>query len=109
MSSPPTPTAAPLTLALDPAALAPLVRAIVAECLAQLRADEARLTGRIAYSEDEAAALLGLQPHVLRDERRRGRIAASSIVGRRIRYTREHLLDYLLGRRVDSNGDNRGR
>jgi hypothetical protein len=90
-----------LSLAIDPAALAPLVRAIVAEVLAQAQADAARVgTDRLAYSEEEAARLLGLEPHVLRDERRRGRIGASCIVGRRIRYTRQDLLDYLAARRT---------
>jgi hypothetical protein len=97
MSSPTTP--APLTLALDPEALRPLVRDIVAEVLTQVRQEEARLDGRLAYSEEEAARLLGLLPHVLRDERLRGRIAASAIVGRRVRYLRADLLAYLMGRR----------
>ncbi len=78
-----------LSLQLDQDALAPLVREIVREVLQQL--EEARTAvpeGRLAWSEEEAARLPGLEPHVLRDERRRGRIGASSIVGRRIRYTR---------------------
>jgi hypothetical protein len=92
-----------LSLQLDPDALRPLVAAVVAEVLAQLQTDAARLDAggnRLAFSEEEAARLLGLEPHVLRDERRRGCIAASSIVGRRIRYTKADLLDYLAGRRL---------
>jgi hypothetical protein len=42
---------------------------------------------------------MDLEPWVLRDERRRGRIHASQIVGRRIRYTREDLMNYLIARR----------
>jgi hypothetical protein len=51
---------------------------------------------RLAYSEREAAALLGLKWHQLRDERLRGRIASSKIVGDRIRYLREDLVAYLM-------------
>jgi hypothetical protein len=46
--------------------------------------------------------LLGLEAHQLRDERRRGRIAASRIVNRSIRYLRSDLMDYL--HRHRSNG-----
>src|SRR5262249_18492931 len=91
-----------LTLHLDPQAFAPIIRVVVAEVLAQLEADRQQLpeNGRLAYSEEEAARMLGLEPHQLRDERRRGRIAASSIVGRRVRYTRNDLLGYLQERRI---------
>jgi hypothetical protein len=88
-----------LSLRLDPEALKPLIESIVAETLARLEAGRAHLDGKLAYSEPEAARLLGLQPHQLRDERLRGRIQASQIVGRRIRYLREDLTAYLLGRR----------
>jgi hypothetical protein len=43
---------------------------------------------------------LGLHVHQLRDERRRGRIQASQIVGRRIRYLRADLERYLAERRA---------
>jgi hypothetical protein len=80
--------------------LRPLISEIVELTLERL--DQARATlpaDRLAYSEAEAAALLGLEQHVLRDERLRGRIQASQVVGRRIRYTREDLISYLSGRR----------
>jgi hypothetical protein len=83
--------------------LAPLIRAIAAEVVASLDAARQVADGKLAYSESEAAALLGLQPHVLRDERRRGRIGASSIVGRRIRYTRDDLVQYLASRRLPAS------
>lgn len=90
-----------ITLALPADALRPLIAEVVRETLAQLHADEGRLgDGKLAYSEEEAARLLGLEPHVLRDERRRGRIRASQIVGRRIRYTKDDLMSYLAGRRT---------
>jgi hypothetical protein len=72
----------------------------VLETVAALEQDRARLGDRLAYSEPEAARLLGLAPHQLRDERLRGRISASQVVGKRIRYTREDLTAYLMSRRV---------
>lgn len=74
------------------------VRTTVAAVLAQMETDRAKLNGRLAYSEHEAAALLGLEWHQLRDERRRGRIAASVGPGRKILYPRESLLAYLAAR-----------
>jgi hypothetical protein len=86
---------------LDPETLRPLVAEVVRQVLEQLDADRAKLDGpRLAYSEEEAARLLGLEPHCLRDERRRGRITASQIVGRRVRYIREDLVGYLQRRRI---------
>src|SRR5262245_38712984 len=90
-----------MQLQLDPAILTPVIRAVVAETLAAIEADRAKLNGKFAYSEAEAAQLLGLEPHVLRDERLRGRITASRIVGGRIRYTQAELLAYLAGRRCE--------
>ena len=81
--------------------LRPLVATIVTEALAQLRADETALGDRLAFSEQEAARLLGLESHQLRDERLRGRIAASQIVGRRIRYRRDDLISYLARHRTE--------
>jgi hypothetical protein len=97
-----------LSLELDPEALRPVIEAVVTEVLGRLEGQRALLGDRLAYSEEEAARLLGLEPHVLRDERHRKRIAASSIVGRRIRYTREDLVGYLLARRQEAEGGPEG-
>jgi hypothetical protein len=55
---------------------------------------------------------VSLLPHQLRDERYRGNIQASQVAGRRIRYTRKDLLDYLARRRwhglTNGNGSDRG-
>jgi hypothetical protein len=48
---------------------------------------------------DELAEWVDRLLVVLRDERRRGRIAASQVVGRRIRYKREDRTAYLAERR----------
>src|SRR5262249_37287189 len=92
-------TAAGLSLQLAPDALEPLIRRVVEETLARLEEDRARLGDRLAYSEAEAAALLALEPHQLRDERRRGRVTASVGPGRKILYSRGDLTRYLLSPR----------
>jgi hypothetical protein len=92
---------------LPPAALRPIIEQVAAELLARLEADRAGLDGKLCYSEAEAARLLGLKEHQLRDERLRGRIRASVIVGRRIRYLHEDLMSYLMSRRW-GNGKNNG-
>jgi hypothetical protein len=90
---------APAALSLSAEALRPLIAEVVEQTLARLEAAKAAVPERLAYSEPEAAALLGLEPHQLRDERRRGRITASQVVGRRVRYLREDLVNYLMTRR----------
>jgi hypothetical protein len=76
-------------------AFRPMVKAVVEEVLAQREADQATVGSKFAYSEEEAAQLVGLKPHQLRDERGRQRISFSRIVGGRIRYTPEDLEGYL--------------
>jgi hypothetical protein len=94
--------APPLSLSLDAAALRPLVQVVVHEVLAAVEQDRARVPDRLAFSEQEAARLLGLNVHQLRDERLRGRIQASQVVGRRVRYLREDLINYLMASRTGS-------
>ncbi|MBL8796322.1 MAG: helix-turn-helix domain-containing protein [Planctomycetia bacterium] len=88
-----------INLQVDPEQLQPLVKQVVAETIIQLETDRAKLNDKMAYSEPEAARLLGLQPHQLRDARLAGKIGCSQITGRRIRYTREDLLHYLAANR----------
>ncbi len=74
--------------------LRPLVRAVVAEILGSLPdlAPE-----RLAFPEVEAAQLLGLPSHRLREARRRGELKGTR-VGRAIVYQRGELLRYLADR-----------
>jgi len=63
------------------------------------RALEAQTNGhasnaRLAYTEAEAAALIGVRPHVLRDARRRGEVHAK-LVGKRYIYTLATLKHFL--------------
>jgi hypothetical protein len=91
-----------LQMAVDTEALRPLIRVVVDEALAALEQARGQLGSKLAFSEAEAAALISLHPHQLRDERRRGRIQASSIVGKRVRYTRDDLLAYLMANRTNT-------
>jgi len=93
-----------MKLELDSADLRPIIEATVAETIAQLRADESKLGGKLAYTEPEAAELLSMQAWQLRDERRDGRIAASVGRGGRILYSRDDLLTYLSNRKWKSKG-----
>jgi hypothetical protein len=86
-------------LHVDPAALQPLIRAVVEATLAAVEIDRSALPDKLAFSEAEAARLLSLHQHQLRDERQRGRVEASVGPGRKILYSREQLLDYLASRR----------
>ncbi len=77
---------------LHPDDLAPIVAAAVDVVIA--RRDE--LGDRLGYPEAEAARLLGVRKHVLRDSRLRGEISARR-VGRGYIYSRTALVRWLEG------------
>lgn len=79
-------------LAFDDGTLRQLVRPIAEEIAAVLGTvgDDDRL----AYPEPEAAKLLGIATHQLRDARLRGEVTATK-VGGRIGYEKTELLGYL--------------
>lgn len=85
----------------SPADLEPIIATAVNKALEAIEADSAKLGDRLAFSEPEGARMLGLKPHQLRDERLRGRIGASVIVGKGVRYTRDDLLKYLARERIE--------
>ena len=91
-----------INLQLDPSIIDPLIRRVVAETITQMEAERAKLGDKLCFSEAEAARLLGLKDHQLRDARLAGKIGCSQIIGRRIRYTREDLLRYLQENRWDA-------
>ena len=92
-----------LQLSLPPDVLKPLIRAVVAETIAPSKPTAALPdAGRLAFGESEAARMLGMNTHQLRDERLRNRIAASVGPGRRILYARQDLLNYLAARRWEA-------
>ena len=77
----------------------PLIEQVVTETMRRLEAERVKLSGRLAYPEAEAAALIGVERHVLRDARLRREIEASR-VGKRIVYTRDELLRFLHAQRT---------
>lgn len=81
----------------DLKAFQPLIDAAVAKAIAAVR-QEAGQQQPLVYTEAEAAAVLKLKHHALRDERRRGRIASSKGPRGVIRYTRQQLDNYLTSR-----------
>lgn len=82
----------------DDSVLRPLIERVVGTVLDRLEAQREAIGERMAYSEAEAAALLGVQRHVLRDARLRGELSGSR-VGKGIRYERDELLRFLRSRR----------
>lgn len=83
-----------VTIQFDREDLRPLVQLAVAEALDRMEEERAKFNGRMAFTEPEAAVLLGVKPHVLRDCRRRGELEGAK-VGSRILYTRVDLLAFL--------------
>jgi hypothetical protein len=83
-----------MELKFDADDLRPLVRLVVSETINRLESERAKFDGRLAFTEPEAAALLGVKSYVLRDCRRRGELEGSK-VGSKIVYTRPDLLEFL--------------
>jgi Helix-turn-helix domain len=83
-----------VNISLSESDLQPLVEAVVALTLNKLGDERRQIGDKLAYSEPEAAALLSVRPHVLRDARLRGEIAGFKL-GKGIRYAREELLRFL--------------
>lgn len=82
----------------DIADLEPLIAAAVRATLETIHADESRLADRLGYPEPEAASLLGVARHVLRDARLRGELHGR-LVGKKIVYSRSELVRFLEGGR----------
>ncbi len=85
-------------LSLDETDLQPLIETIVDAAVTRLAGEQRTLGDKLAFSEAEAAALLSVRPHVLRDARLRGELKGSR-VGKSIRYERDELLRFLRRRR----------
>ena len=83
----------------DISELRPVIAAAVASVLEQLDRDRAKVGQRLAFPEPEAAELLGIRSHVLRDARLRGEITGAR-VGKKTLYSRESLLKFLADRRI---------
>jgi hypothetical protein len=81
---------------LDQDALRALIRQLVVEVVDEMERHRADLGDQLAYSEEQAARAIGLNPHQLRDERKQGRIRPTYF-GLRNRpfYCKACLLEYL--------------
>lgn len=88
-----------MNLQFDESDFRPLVADVVREVLDQTKNNDQRLNGRLAYHEAEAAELIGVARHTLRDCRLRGEITGSRI-GKRIVYARDELLRFIRRREV---------
>ena len=76
---------------IDPAELRPLIEAIVDETLAKIQGgNPTNGNHRVAYTERDAAARLGLPQHSLRAARVRGKVTANKIGSRWI-YTADEI------------------
>ena len=85
--------------------LAPLVRQVVAQVVAELHQAEAAVPqDRIAFGEDESAWLLSMEQHQLLTQRKMGRLRFSRGPGGKILYQREALVEYLISREVSAEG-----
>ena len=80
--------------------LQPMIEQVVAATVARLEDEKAKLGDRrLAYTEPEAAGLLGVKPYVLRDCRLRGEIKASRVGNKNV-YERGELLRFLADQRL---------
>jgi Helix-turn-helix domain len=74
--------------------LRPVIEVVVEQLVDRLVPDD-----RLAVSEAEAARLLGIAPHVLRDARRRGEVTAGKI-GKTYVYLRSDLVTLVRTRKA---------
>ena len=89
-----------MKILLEETDLRPLIENVVKETLRLIDEAERHYGERIAYTEPEAATILGIARHVLRDCRLRGEVAASKC-GKRIMYRRSDLLNLLDRNRIE--------
>ena len=83
-----------MKIVLDQNDLAPIIEAAVRETLAAVESEQARLNGALSYSETQAAEILGVPKHSLRDLRLAGKIEGRRL-GRRVVYCRASLIRLL--------------
>ena len=84
----------------DHSDLRPFIQEVVDMAIERIDLAQAKLpTDRLAYAEPEAAALIGVAPHALRDARLRGELVGSK-VGKKILYERVELIEFLSRQRA---------
>ncbi len=85
-----------MQVSFDKSELQPIIETAVRATLEQVADENAQLGSRLAFSEAEAASLLGIKTHVLRDCRLRGEIIARR-VGKSFRYSCNQLVRFMDG------------
>ena len=70
------------------------LRTIVIDTMMAVMREDAKVNAKLAHCEKEAAAMLGIPKHVLRDCRLRGEIVGFR-TGRKVCYAREALLKFI--------------
>lgn len=83
-----------MKVVLDPEDLRPIIREVVREVREEFEAERQKLGEQLAFAEPEAATLIGVPWHVLRDCRLRGEISGRRVSKRTI-YSRQELLAFL--------------
>jgi len=90
-----------MKIEIESADLLPIIQQTVNQTIEALDQAESKVPDvRLAYPEPEAAALVGVAPHALRDARLRGELNASRL-GKRVVYQRSELLKYLSDRKIN--------
>ena len=84
-----------MNLTFSDADLREIVVPIVAEVVASVQSHPLDSNEQLAYLEPDAAKILGIASHQLRDARLRGEIVSTK-VGGRIGYERSELIAYLV-------------
>jgi len=84
---------------IDQKQFANMIEKIIFDSFQKMEHAKISLGSRLSFTESEAAALLGVGRHALRDARLRGEVEASK-VGRRILYSRDQLLQLLQKNRI---------
>ena len=70
--------------------LRPVIQAAVYAVLEEIKPLDSRLKDRFAFTEKEAAELLGVPQHVLRDARYRGELSGKRL-GKKVMYSPDEL------------------
>jgi hypothetical protein len=96
-----------LHLQIDLETLGPVVERIVAEVLRQLQSEQKKMNGRLSFTEQEAADMLGMKKHQLRDLRLRGEITALKATGKASLYARGDLVEFLAAKRREAKRHSR--
>ncbi len=91
------------TVEIDDEKLAAAIEVALDRLRRDREAADSKLNGRMGFPEAEAASLLGVPRHVLRDARLRNEISAVR-VGKKIVYAKEELLAYLTRTRSRQGG-----